>query len=62
LKNTKISIFGSISKFHLWADFGKIWVVLGNFGLIWAEFVALTVIDSKPKARLKFQNSITLKP
>jgi hypothetical protein len=23
LKNTKISIFGEISKFHLWADFGK---------------------------------------
>jgi hypothetical protein len=23
LKKTKISIFGGISKFHLWADFGK---------------------------------------
>jgi hypothetical protein len=23
LKNTKISISGGISKFHLWADFGK---------------------------------------
>jgi hypothetical protein len=23
LKNTKISIFGGISKFHLWADFGS---------------------------------------
>jgi hypothetical protein len=37
LKNTKISIFGGISKFHLWADFGKFgqfWVVLGSFGQI----------------------------
>jgi hypothetical protein len=37
LKNTKISIFGGISKFHFWADFGKFWqfwAVLGSFGQI----------------------------
>jgi hypothetical protein len=32
LKSSKISIFGGISKFHLWADFGKFLPVLGNFG------------------------------
>jgi hypothetical protein len=31
LKYTKISNFGGISKFHLWADFGK-------FGQFWADF------------------------
>jgi hypothetical protein len=41
LKNTKISIFGGISKFLLWADFGK-------FGQFWAEFAALTVAKSLP--------------
>jgi hypothetical protein len=46
LKNTKISIFGGISKFHLWADFGK-------FGQFWADFAALTVADSMPQLRLK---------
>jgi hypothetical protein len=33
LKNSKLSIFGGISKFRLWADFGKIWqfwAVLGR--------------------------------
>ena len=33
LKNNKISIFGGISKFRLWADFGKLcqfWAVLGR--------------------------------
>jgi hypothetical protein len=33
LKNSKISIFGGISKFHLWADFGsfgQFWAVLGR--------------------------------
>jgi hypothetical protein len=33
LENTKITIFGGISKFHLWADFGK-------FGQFWADFDA----------------------
>jgi hypothetical protein len=46
LKNTKISIFSGISKFHLWADFGK-------FGQFWADFAALTVADSMPQLRLK---------
>jgi hypothetical protein len=32
-KKTKILIFGGISKFRFWADFGK-------FGQFWAEFAA----------------------
>jgi hypothetical protein len=31
-KNTKMSIFGGISKFHLWADFGKFWQFWASFG------------------------------
>jgi hypothetical protein len=34
LENSKISIFGDISKFFFWADFGKFWqfwAVLGSF-------------------------------
>jgi hypothetical protein len=46
LKNTKILIFGGISKFHLWADFGRFW-------RFWAEFAALAVADSMPKDHLK---------
>jgi hypothetical protein len=42
LKNTKILIFGGISKFHLWANFGK-------FGQFWADFAALTMADRMPK-------------
>jgi hypothetical protein len=47
--NTKISIFGGILKFHLWADFGK----FGQFGQFWADFAALTVADSMPRLGLK---------
>jgi hypothetical protein len=35
MKTTQIMISGGISKFHLWADFGKFWqfwAVLGRFG------------------------------
>jgi hypothetical protein len=46
LKNIKISIFGGISKFCLWADFSKFWQ-------FWADFAALAVADSMPKLRLK---------
>jgi hypothetical protein len=46
LKNSKISIFGSISKFRLWADFG-------SFGQFWVEFVAWVVAEGMPEARLK---------
>jgi hypothetical protein len=46
LRNTKISIFGGISKFRLWVDFGKFWQ-------FWIEFVALTVAKSMPETRLK---------
>jgi hypothetical protein len=46
LKNTQISIFGGISKFHLWADFGK-------FGQFWAEFAAFTVAESMHELGLK---------
>jgi hypothetical protein len=55
LKNTKISIFGGISKFHFWADFGK-------FGQFWADFAALTVADSMPQLGLKSLNLITFEP
>jgi hypothetical protein len=46
LEKTKISIFGGISKFHLWANFGKFWQ-------FWADFAALAVADSMPKNHLK---------
>jgi hypothetical protein len=47
LKNTKTSIFGGISKFQLWADFGEFWQFR-------AEFAALAVADSiMPKDHLK---------
>jgi hypothetical protein len=56
LKNTKISIFGGISKFsklivfwQILADFGS----LGSLGQIWADFVALAMVDSMPKLGLK---------
>jgi hypothetical protein len=46
-------IFGGISQFHLWSDFGK-------FGQFWAEFAALVEAESLLEARLKsskFHNS-----
>jgi hypothetical protein len=43
LKNTKILTFGGISKFQLWADFGR----------FWAEFATLAVADIMPKDHLK---------
>jgi hypothetical protein len=46
LKKTKISIFGGISKFRLWANFGKFWQ-------FWAEFAALAVADCMPELWLK---------
>jgi hypothetical protein len=46
LENTKLSIFGRISKFHLWADFS-------SFGQFWADFAALTMADSMPQLGLK---------
>jgi hypothetical protein len=46
LEKTKVSIFGGISKFCLWADFG-------SFGQFWADFAALAVADSMPKDHLK---------
>jgi hypothetical protein len=46
LENNKISIFGRISKFCLWADFSKFWQ-------FWADFAALAVADSMPKVWLK---------
>jgi hypothetical protein len=46
LKKTKISIFGGISKFRLWAD-------LGSFGQFWAEFAAMSVADCMPELWLK---------
>jgi hypothetical protein len=46
LKKTKILIFNGISKYCLWAVFGKILQ-------FWAEFGALVVADSMPELRLK---------
>jgi hypothetical protein len=46
LKKTKISIFGGISKFCLWADFGKFWQFC-------AEFAALAVADQRSHDILK---------
>jgi hypothetical protein len=43
---TKISIFGGISKFCLWTNFGK-------FGQFWVEFAALAVADCIPELWLK---------
>jgi hypothetical protein len=42
-KNTKVLIFGGISKVSS----------LGTFGQFWAKFVALTVAESLPEARMK---------
>jgi hypothetical protein len=58
LKNTKISIFGGISNFHLWADFG-------SFGQFWADFPAFSVAESMPKLGLKsskLHNFSTMSP
>jgi hypothetical protein len=41
LKNSKISIFGGISKFRFWVDFGK-------FGQFWADFAALEWLTACP--------------
>jgi hypothetical protein len=46
LNNTEISNFGGVSKFHLWANFGKFWQ-------FWADFVALAMADSMPELWLK---------
>jgi hypothetical protein len=46
-------IFGGISKFHLWADFGSFGQFWANFGQFWANFAALAVADSMPKDHLK---------
>jgi hypothetical protein len=46
LKNTKILIFGGISKVCLWANFSKFWQ-------FWADFAALALADSMPKVQLK---------
>jgi hypothetical protein len=55
LEKTKILIFGGISKFCLWADFGR----------FWAEIAALTVVEIMPEPRLKSSkphNSYTMNP
>jgi hypothetical protein len=53
LKNTKISIFGGISKFLNLIVFGQILADLGSFGQFWADSAALTVADSMPQFGLK---------
>jgi hypothetical protein len=56
LKRTKFSSFGGISKFLELIVFGQIlavWAILGSFGQIWVDFVALAVADNMPKLDLK---------
>jgi hypothetical protein len=53
LKNTKISIFGGISKLLKLIVFGQISVDFNKFGQFWANFAALAVADSMPELRLK---------
>jgi hypothetical protein len=53
LKNTKILIFGGISKFCLWTNFSN----LGYFGQFWVDFATLAVADSMPKVWLKILKS-----
>jgi hypothetical protein len=58
LRNTKTSIFGGISKFCLWTDFGKL-------GQIWADFATFTVAESMLELRLKSSkphNFLTVSP
>jgi hypothetical protein len=45
-ENTKISIFGGIV-------FGQILVDFGSFGQIWANSIALIVVDNMPQLELK---------
>jgi hypothetical protein len=49
LENTKVSFFGGISKFHLWANLAN----FGSLGQFWVDFAALTVADSMPQLGLK---------
>jgi hypothetical protein len=56
LRNTKISIFGGISKFLKLIVFGQFWQfgqIFGSFGQIWANFATLAVADSMPELWLK---------
>jgi hypothetical protein len=53
LKNIKISIFGGIFKFYKLIVFGQILAVLGNFGQIWANYIALPMADNMPLDGLK---------
>jgi hypothetical protein len=70
LRNTKISIFGGISKFLKLIVFGQILAKFGSFGQsraylgrqIWVDFAALTVAESIPEARLKSLNPLTHQP
>jgi hypothetical protein len=55
---TEIFIFEKILKSRFLVEFQsfvfrQIWADLGRFGQFWAEFAALTVAESLPKARLK---------
>jgi hypothetical protein len=56
LKNIKILIFGGISKFHLWIDFGSFWIVLGRFGQIVLHWQWLTTMPALPILLLKTSN------
>jgi hypothetical protein len=53
LKNTKVSIFGGISKFLKQIVFGQILANFGSFGQIWADSTFLIVADGMPQLGLK---------
>jgi hypothetical protein len=62
LKDTKISIFGGISKFLKLIIFGQILAKFGSFGQFWADSTALTVADSMPQLGLNLKNLIIFEP
>jgi hypothetical protein len=57
MRNTKISIFGGISKFLKLIVFGQILAVLNSFGQIWTDFAAVVVANSMPKLCPIFKTS-----
>jgi hypothetical protein len=42
LRNSKILIFGGISKFHLWTNFG----IFGSFAQFWVDLGRICYIES----------------
>jgi succinate-acetate transporter protein len=53
LRNTKISIFGGISKFLKLIVFGQILANFGSFGQFWADLGRFFLADNMPQLGLK---------